>query len=216
MVARPSLKRVAPGSVPPWRALCAESGARCFLFSSLCFPRVSKSVLLLAPKFGQILRALNLRAFWLSRARFLPRALVFRGPVVVSGCRNVFRGRAVVFHFRQSRKRASLSSSLRLGYGGTRFIEDREASNGPPSITDWLCCCNSAKHELEIIAKPLGCFMKHVVSWPLARRKSQLLSALATYCLPPANLSCSLLSDFCSSSPTFDWLSCAGVEADPW
>ena len=42
------------------------------------------------------------------------RALVFRGPVVVSGCRDVFHGRAVVFHFRQSRKRGSLSSSLRL------------------------------------------------------------------------------------------------------
>ena len=25
MVARPSLKRVVPGSIPPWRALCAES-----------------------------------------------------------------------------------------------------------------------------------------------------------------------------------------------
>ena len=51
-----------------------------------------------------------------------------------------------------------------------------------------------------------GCFMKHfsadVVSWPLAHRNSQLLSALATYCLPPANLSCSLLADFCSSSST--------------
>ena len=46
VVARPSLKRVVPGSVPPWRALCAES--------VLC---VSKSVLLLESKFGQILRA---------------------------------------------------------------------------------------------------------------------------------------------------------------
>ena len=47
-------------------------------------------------------------------ARFLLRARVFRGPVVVSGCRNVSRGRAVVFHFRQPRRRGSLSSSLRL------------------------------------------------------------------------------------------------------
>ena len=55
MVARPSLKRVVPGSVPPWRALCAESArALKAFFSVLC---VSKSVLLLESKFGQILRA---------------------------------------------------------------------------------------------------------------------------------------------------------------
>ena len=113
MVARPSLKRVVPGSVPPWRALCAESArALKAFFSVLC---VSKSVLLLDSKFGQILRALNLRAFWVrpscprvdagaagprrsfcglavARPRVVPgsfplRARVFRGPVVVSGCR---------------------------------------------------------------------------------------------------------------------------------
>ena len=62
MVVRPSLKRVVPGSVPPWRALCAESArALKAFFSVLC---VSKSVLLLESKFGQILRALDLRAFW--------------------------------------------------------------------------------------------------------------------------------------------------------
>ena len=66
MVARPSLKRVVPGSVPPWRALCAESArALKAFFSVLC---VSKSVLLLASKFGQISRALNLRAFWVRRS----------------------------------------------------------------------------------------------------------------------------------------------------
>ena len=62
MVARPSLKRVVPGSVPPWRALCAESARALKAFFSVLF--VSKSVLLLASKFEQILRALNLRAFW--------------------------------------------------------------------------------------------------------------------------------------------------------
>ena len=62
MVVRPSLKRVVPGSVPPWRALCAESArALKAFFSVLC---VSKSVLLLESKLGQILRALDLRAFW--------------------------------------------------------------------------------------------------------------------------------------------------------
>ena len=62
MVVRPSLKRVVPGSVPPWRALCAESAPTLkAFFSVLC---ASTSVLLLESKFGQILRALNLRAFW--------------------------------------------------------------------------------------------------------------------------------------------------------
>ena len=60
--------------------------------------------------------------------------------------------------------------------------------------------------NLKSLPSRWGCFMKHfsadVVSWPLAHRNSQLLSALATYCLPPANLSCLLLADFCSSSST--------------
>ena len=75
MVARPSLKRVVPGSVPPWRALCAESArALKAFFSVLC---VFKSVLLLESKFGQILRALNLRAFWVRPS--CPRAGRGRG-----------------------------------------------------------------------------------------------------------------------------------------
>ena len=81
MVTRPSLKRVVPGSVPPWRVLCAESarGLKAF-FSVLC---VSKPVLLLESKFGQILRA--------KLSRFLGQALVpahgpraRRGPAAAS------------------------------------------------------------------------------------------------------------------------------------
>ena len=45
-------------------------------------------------------------------------------------------------------------------------------------------------------------FSAGVVSWPLARRNSQLLSALATYRLPFVNSSWSLLADFCNLSPT--------------
>ena len=177
MVARPSLKRVVPGSVPPWRALCAESArALKAFFSVLC---VSNSALLLESKFGQILRALNLRAFWVrpsctrvdagaagpvasrsrvhgwSRARFLLRARVFRGPVVVSGCRNVSRGRAVVFHFRQSRRRGSLSSSLRLIRCSlsTFAVETLLAWRGA-ELPSWRGV--AAKRELEIIAEPLG------------------------------------------------------------
>ena len=86
MVARPSLKRVVPGSVPPWRALCAESArALKAFFSILC---VSKSVLLLESKFGQILRA--------KLARFLGQALVpARGPGGAAGPRPSFCGLAV-------------------------------------------------------------------------------------------------------------------------
>ena len=103
MVARPSLKRVVPGSIPPWRALCAESArALKAFFSVLC---VSKSVLLLESKFGQILRALNLRAFWVrpscprvGRGRGgAPPQLLWPsgrasagGPGLVSSCERVF------------------------------------------------------------------------------------------------------------------------------
>ena len=75
-------------------------------------------------------------------------------------------------------------------------------------------------------------FSAGVVSWPLARRNLQLLSALAAYRLPFVNSSWSPLADFCNLSPTslvalrarplaallslFDLLPCAGVEAGPW
>ena len=86
MVARPSLKRVVPGSVPPWRALCAELARALKAFFSVL--GVSTSVLLLESKFGQILRALNLRAFWVRPS--CPRAGRGRG-----GPRRSFCGLAV-------------------------------------------------------------------------------------------------------------------------
>ena len=106
MVVRPSLKRVVPGSVPPWRALCAESArALKAVFSILC-----------SNPFGQILRKVSLSAFWARgscprvgrrRGGAPPqlqwpsgRASVSEaggpGPVAVSGCRNAVCGRAVV------------------------------------------------------------------------------------------------------------------------
>ena len=137
MVARPSLKRVVPGSVPPWRALCAS--------------RVSTSVLLLEPKIGQAFaRAKHarflVRASWprprrsfgglvsvseggpglgssLARARrsfcgphasgsVPPARACFSWPRRSFGLPvNVCRGRAVVFHFRQSKKRGARYSA---------------------------------------------------------------------------------------------------------
>ena len=71
-------------------------------------------------------------------------------------------------------------------------------------------------------------FSAGVVSWPLARRNSQLLSALATYrlllsirlsrCLPTFVI-CHLLRWSPSrrfAFAAFDLLICAGVEAGPW
>ena len=149
------------------------------------------------------------------------------GPVVVSGCRNAVCGRAVVFHFRQSRKRGSHSSSERLIRSLSTFAVEtllafqnfKVGGGAAPQLN-----ANSMSSPSRG-----GCFMKRfsadVVYWPLARRNSQLLSALATYRLPPAHLSCSPLADFCSSSPTSSvalcfrcvrFVGCAGVKADPW
>ena len=65
MVARPSLKRVVPGSVPPWRALCAASArALKAFFSILYILQISISVLLRESKFG-LMRAFV--TFWDAR-----------------------------------------------------------------------------------------------------------------------------------------------------
>ena len=245
MVARPSLKRVVPGSVPPWRVLCAESArALKAFFSILC---VSKSVLLLESKFGQILRALNLRAFWVrpswlrvdagaagprrsfcglavARPRVVPgsfplRARVFRGPVVVSGCRNVFRGRAVVFHFRQSRRRGSLSSSLRLIRSLRAFAVETLLALRGAELPSWRSV--AAKRELEIIAKPFGLLREALLSG-----RSFLRAETRSYSLPLQRIACRLPICLVRRSPIFAVrhllrrsrcvLSCAGVEADSW
>ena len=240
MVARPSLKRVVPGSVPPWRALCAESArALKAFFSVLC---VSKSVLFLESKFGQILRALNLRAFWVrpsrphagrgrggappqflwpsgraSRACFLLRARVFRCPVVVSGCRN--------FHFRQSRRGGSLSSSLRLIRSLSTFAVETLLALRSAELLSWRDV--AAKRELEIIAKPLGLLHEALLSG-----RSFLRAETRSYSLPLQRIACRLPICLVRCSPTFavrhllrrsrcaraafDLLSCASVEADSW
>ena len=110
----------------------------------------------------------------------------------------------MVFHFRQSRKRGSISSSLRLIRSLSIFAV---AFGFAQRRTSKLVGRAATQLDANSKSSPSrwGYFIKHfsdVVSWPLAHRNSQLLSALATYCLPPANLSCSLLADFCSSSST--------------
>ena len=215
MVLRPSLKRVGPGS--------RRVGARSFLFSSLCFPRVSKSVLLLEPKFGQILRVLNLRAFWAGPRRSFC-ALAVALPRVAPG--SLAPARAC---FSWPRRCFGLPRRFTWPCRGFRLPAIKTARQPFVIITlDPLSehfrgrnafgfarrrtskLVGRAATQLDANSKSSpsrwGCFTKHfsadVVSWPLARRNSQLLSALAAYCLPPANLSCLLLADFCSSSLT--------------
>ena len=161
-------------------------------------------------------------------ARFLLRARVFRGPVVVSGCRNVFRGRAVVFHFRQSRRRGSLSSSLRL-------IRSLSTSRSKRS---WLCAAQNfqAGGALQLNAnsksspKPLGLLHEALLSG-----RSFLRAETRSYSLPLQRVACRLPICLVRCSPifavrhllrrsccarlafaVFDLLSCAGVEADSW
>ena len=152
------------------------------------------------------------------------------GPVVVSGCRNAVCGRAVGFPFPAIKKARQpvvisaldpLSEHFR-GRNALSFARRRTSEAGGGA---------APQLNTNSISSPSrgGCFMKRfstdVVYWPLAHRNSQLLSALATYCLPPANLFRSLLADFCSSSPTSSvalcfrcvrFVGCAGVKADPW
>ena len=142
----------------------------------MCFP--------LETKFGQILREVSLSAFWVrgscprvgcGRGGAPPqlqwpsgRASVSEaggpGPVVVSGCRNAVCGRAVVFHFRQSSKRGSLSSSVRLIRSLSTFAVETLLALRGAELRSWWGCCTSAKHELDIIAKPWGLLHEALLS----------------------------------------------------
>ena len=132
------------------------------------------------------------------------------GPGLVSSCARVlfvapslFRAAATFFvaapwFSTSGNQEGSLSSSLRLIRSLSTFAVETLLALRGAELPTCGPCCNSA-----IIARPLGLHEALLsVSWPLAHRNSQLLSALATCCLPLANLSCSLLADFCSSSPT--------------
>ena len=163
-----------------------------------------------------------------SRARFLLRARVFRGPIVVWGCRNVFRGRAVVFHFRQSRRRGSLSSSLRLIRSLSTFAVETLLALRGAELPSWRGV--AAKRELEIIAK--GLLHEALLSGRSAETRSYSLPLQRVACrLPICLVRCSpifavrhlLRRLCCARAPSrrfafaaFDLLSCAGVEADSW
>ena len=127
-----------------------------------------------------------------SRARFLLRARVFRGPVVVSGCRNVSRGRAVVFHFRQSRRRGSLSKSLRL----STFAVETLLALRSAALPSWRGV--AAKRKLEIIAKPLGLLHEALLSG-----RSFLRAETRSYSLVLQRVACRLPICLVRCSPIF-------------
>ena len=199
-----------PGSVPPWRALRAESArALKAFFSVLC---VSKSVLLLESKFGQISRALNLRVFWAAATFFVAAPWTF--------------------HFRQSRRRGSLSSSLRLiRFLSTFAVETLLALSGA-ELPSWRGV--AAKRKLEIIAKPLG-----LLHEALLNGRNFLRTETRSYSLPLQRIACRLPICLVRRSPIFAvrhllhrsrcarallplcfrcvrFVGCAGVKADPW
>ena len=134
-------------------------------------------------------------------------------------CRNVFRGRAVVFHFRQSRRRASLSSSLRLIRSLSIFAVETLLALRGAERPSWRGV--AAKRELEIIAKPLG-----LLHTALLSGRSFLRTETRSYSLPLQRIACRLPICLVRCSPIFAVrhllrrsrcvLSCAGVEADSW
>ena len=118
------------------------------------------------------------------------------GPVVVSGCRNVFRGRAVVFHFRQSRRRGILSSSLRLIRSLSTFAVETLLALRGAELPSWRGV--AAKHELEIIAKPLGLLHEALLSG-----HSFLRTETRSYSLPLRRIACRLPICLVRCSPIF-------------
>ena len=200
MVVRPSLKRVVPGSVPPWRALCAESArALKAFFSVLCVCRRFLSLFCCSnPSSGrsrQILHALNLRAFWVTA--FCPR--VGRGR-----CWAMFFVAAPCFPLPAIKKARQpfiivtldqLSEHFRgrgrnaLGFARRRTskLAGRAATQPAPcaqKLAATLCPCN-----IPLAACQFGLFA--------ARQFLQLV----TYFVGHA---------------AFDLLICAGVEAGAW
>ena len=141
------------------------------------------------------------------RARFLPRVFCGLDP----GCRAMF---FVVFHFRQLKMRGGRSFETLLALHGAE-------------------CCNSAKRELEIIAKPLRLLHEALLSGRsfLAPCAQKLATTLCPCNILPFVLfaarrflqSVTYFVGRAARAPSrrfafaaIDFLICAGVEAGPW
>ena len=68
------------------------------------------------------------------------------------------------FLFRQSRKRGSLSSSVRLIRSLSTFAVETLLALRGAELRSWWGCCTSAKRELDIIAKPWGLLHEALLS----------------------------------------------------
>ena len=173
--------------------------------------------MLLESKFGQILRALNLHAFWPkpSRPRVgrgrggAPPQLLWPsggasagGPGLVSSSARVFFvapslfRAAGNFHFRQSRTRGSLSSSLRLIRSLSTFAVETLLALRGAELPSWRGV--AAKRELEIIAKPLGLLDEALLSG-----RSFLRAETRSYSLPLQRIACRLPICLVRCSPIF-------------
>ena len=146
-----------------------------------------------------------------------------------------FSWRAVVFHFRQSRRRGSLSSSLRLIRSLSTFAVETLLALRGAELPSWRGV--AAKRELEIIAKPLGLLHEALLS---GRSFLGTETRSRSYSLPLQRIACRmpiclvrrspifavrrlLRRSRCARAPSrrfafaaFDMLSCAGAEADSW
>ena len=131
------------------------------------------------------------------------------GPGLVSACASVFfvapsffRAAATffvaaLFHFRQSRRRGSLSSSLRLIRSLSTFAVETLLALRGAELPSWRGV--AAKRELEIIAKPLG--LLHEA--PLLSGRSFLRTETRSYSLPLQRIACRLPICLVRCSPIF-------------
>ena len=200
MVARPSLKRVVPGSVPPWRALCAESARALQVRADIARAKLARFLGQALVPAGAAGPRRSFCGLAVARPRvvpgsFPPASACFSWPRRCFGLPHVFRGRAV-FHFRQSRRRGSLSSSLRLIRSLSTFaVETLLASRGA-ELPSWRGV--AAKRKLEIIAKPLGLLHEALLSG-----RSFLRTETCSYSLPLQRIACRLPICLVRCSPIF-------------
>ena len=106
----------------------------------------------------------------------------------------------MVFHFRQSRKRGSLSSAVRLIRSLSTFAVETLLALRGAELRSWWGCCASARRELDIIAKPWGLLHEVLLSGrSLLAPCAQKLAAT----LPLQHIACRLLICLVRCSPIF-------------
>ena len=176
MVVRPSLKRVVPGSVPPWRAPCAASAhALKAFFSILCILQVSKSVLLLESKFGLMGAFVT---FWDAR-----RPTCWPTPVRGPHRRSQAGGQppGVADAAGQPAVPAQLGApGSRRGAGGLVVVRPSLKRVVPGSVPPWRAPCAASAHALKAFFSIL-CILQVSKSVLLLESKFGLMGAFVTF-----------------------------------